>query len=78
MLWFNMNSHMRLENVIKEEENEQLKQELELTQNKLSLVTSELDSLKHGADREQQLGRLMEFENEHIKSSLQDIQSNLA
>lgn len=76
MNWFNNNANVRLAEL--EKENEELRQELEQSKASLSSITAELDNLKHGVDREHQLGELMEFENEHIKAGLQDIQANLA
>lgn len=77
MGWFNNKANARLAEV--EQENEGLRQELEQVQTELSVATSELIDLKqHSNAREHQLGELMEFENEHVKSGLQDIQANLA
>ncbi len=77
MDWFNNKAKVRLAEL--ENENSELRQELERSQAELNVVTTELDELKlHRADREQQLGGLMEFENEHLKYGLQDIQSNLS
>jgi len=77
MGWFNNNANARLEEV--EKENEGLRQELEQALAELSATKTELDDIKkRSGDREHQLGALMEFENEHVKSGLQDIQSNLA
>ena len=76
MNWFNKNANARLAEL--EKENEALRQELEQSKTDLGAVTAELDHLRHGADREGQLNKLMEFENEHMKTGLLDIQSNLA
>ncbi len=77
MDWFNNRANMRLAEL--ESENSELRQELERAQAELSAVTTDLDVFKqHSAEREQQIGGLMEFENEHLKYGLQDIQSNLA
>jgi methyl-accepting chemotaxis protein len=74
---FNNNTNERLAEV--EKEKEELLEELEQTKAKLSAVTTELDNLKqHSTEREQQLDGLMKFENEHVKSGLLDIQTNLA
>lgn len=76
MNWFNSNANARLAEL--EKENGELRQELEQSKGDLSSAVAELNALRRGAGREQELGRLMEFENEHIKSGLLDIQSNLA
>ncbi len=77
MGWFNNKANLRLAEL--ENENSELRQELERTQAELDAVTMELGDLKqHSADREYQVNWLMEFENEHLKYGLQDIQSNLA
>ncbi len=77
MSWFDNKIRERLAEV--EKENEGLRHELELAQTELNAVAAELDSLKqHTAGREHQLGDLMEFENEHVRSGLIDIQANLA
>ncbi len=76
MGWFNNNTSARLAEL--EKENEELRQELEKSQEDLHVVTTELDGFKNSADREYQLSKLMEYENEHIKLGLMDIQSNLA
>jgi methyl-accepting chemotaxis protein len=75
MSWFNNNTNVRLAEL--EKENEELRQELEQSQANLGSVTTEFDALKQSPDRESQLNKLMEYENEHIKSGLLDIQSNL-
>ena len=76
MKWFNNDRDVRLAEL--EKENEELHRELARTQADLSSVSAELDDLRRGAGREQQLGKLMEFENENLKYGLQNIQSNLA
>ncbi len=77
MSWFNNKANVRLAEV--EKDNEMLRQELEQAQAELSAVRMELDNHRQeGADRERQLGHLMEFENEHVRSGLLDIQANLA
>jgi methyl-accepting chemotaxis protein len=75
--WFNNDLRDQLSEV--REENERLLQELEQTKAELNTATADLENLQqHSADREHQLGELMGFENEHLKSGLLDIQANLA
>lgn len=76
MGWFSNGANERL--IELQNENEMLRQELESSKAELSSALTELEILRPGADRELQLSKLMEFENEHVRSGLLDIQSNLA
>ncbi len=76
MKWFNNDKDVRLAEM--ERENEELRQELARAQAYLDSVAAELEDLRRGAGREQQLAKLMEFENENLRYGLQNIQSNLA
>ncbi len=52
--------------------------ELETARSELMTARSELEEASRNAQGEEQLDQLMAFENEHLKSSLMDIQGNLA
>jgi methyl-accepting chemotaxis protein len=61
-----------------EGENSQLREQIETLQAALQQKDRELAELRSCTGRESQLDHLMGFENEHMKSGLSDIQSNLA